>query len=167
MRPLRDRFAAQRPELTARIRIRAVGLRFIGTPARPDSCVSRWLTCMSLARFLLVWTLLALSAAGTAAQTLDIPASVQIYSGAGANGPANLVSNAIPFRAGVVTNAANVRVLDGGVEIPVAVRVLATWPSDGSIRSLLLQFEALRTYWHADVPRERAQVGAPPPPGSD
>jgi hypothetical protein len=75
---------------------------------------------MSLARFMLVWTLLILSAAGTPAQTMDILASVQIYSGAGANGPANLVSNAIPFRAGVVTHAADVRVLDGGVEIPVA-----------------------------------------------
>jgi hypothetical protein len=72
----------------------------------------------------------------------SIPASVQVYSGTGANGPANLVSNAVPFRPGVVTNPALVRVLNGTTEVPVAAKVLATWPADGSVRSLLLQFNA-------------------------
>ena len=71
-----------------------------------------------------------------------IQGAVQVYSGAGANGPANLVSNAVPFKPGVVTNATNVRVLLGATEVSVAARVLATWPADGSIRSLLLQFDA-------------------------
>jgi hypothetical protein len=89
------------------------------------------------------------------AQVLNIPASVQVYSGAGANGPASLVSNAVPFKPGVLSSAANVRVLDGAVEIPVSATVLARWPSDNSIRSLLLQFVApvAKTY--------TIQVGTP------
>src|SRR5687767_9736486 len=87
---------------------------------------------------ILVWLVAASSLA--IAQTVEIPAAVQIYSGTGANGPANLVSNAVPFRPGQVLDAQRVRVLDGSVEVPVAARVLATWPGDGSIRSLLLQF---------------------------
>ncbi len=76
------------------------------------------------------------------AQSLSVTGTVSTYSGAGANGPAGLVSNAIPFNRGAVTDARNVRVLSGTTEVPVAARVLATWPADGSIRSLLLQFEA-------------------------
>lgn len=76
------------------------------------------------------------------AQTLTIPASVQAYGGTGANGPANLVSNAVPFGPGVVTSAGLVRVMSGTTEVPVAARVLATWPADGSVRALLLQFTA-------------------------
>jgi hypothetical protein len=94
---------------------------------------------LSLA-LILVWLLAPSSLA--IAQTLDIPAAVQVYSGTGANGPANLVSNAVPFRPGLLLDAQRVRVLDGSVEVPLAARVLATWPGDGSIRSLLLQFEA-------------------------
>ena len=75
-------------------------------------------------------------------QSVSVTGTVQVYSGGGANGPANLVSNAVPFRPGEVTNASAVRVLNGGTEVPIAVRVLAKWPSDGSIRALLLQFEA-------------------------
>ncbi len=76
------------------------------------------------------------------AQPLTIQASVQIYSGPGANGPANLVSNAVPFTPGAVLSQSDVRVRAGGTEISVAARVLAVWPADGSIRSLLLQFDA-------------------------
>ncbi|MFN0064460.1 MAG: hypothetical protein ACKVPX_18305 [Myxococcaceae bacterium] len=79
---------------------------------------------------------------GVASAQVEVTANVQAYANSGANGPANLVSNAVPFAPGVVTNPALVRVLDGGTEVPVAARVLATWPSDGSVRSLLLQFEA-------------------------
>lgn len=88
------------------------------------------------------WT----SVAGQTALTL--PAAVEVYAGPDANGPDRLVSNAVPFAPGVVSSASRVRVLDGGVEIASAARVLATWPGDGSIRSLLLQFEAPgpRTY---------------------
>jgi hypothetical protein len=74
--------------------------------------------------------------------TLTLPAVVQVYSGAGANGPANLVSNAVPFAPGAVTNPALVRVMDGATEVAIAARVLATWPGDGSVRALLVQFLA-------------------------
>src|SRR6187455_2172210 len=80
--------------------------------------------------------------AGSADAQSTVTAAVQDYSGAGANGPANLVSNAVPFRPGLVTSARDVRVMDGSNEVQVNARVLATWPSDGSIRSLLLQFDA-------------------------
>jgi len=98
---------------------------------------------------------LAASASNAAAQAVTIPASVQVYAGAGANGPANLVSNAVPFKPGVVSTPGNVRVLDGSTEVPVSVRTLATWAADGSIRSLLLQFIApvAKTY--------TIQVGTP------
>jgi hypothetical protein len=81
-------------------------------------------------------------APNAAAQSLSITATVSTYSGPGANGPAGLVSNAIPFKRGALSNARNVRVLASGVEVPVATRVLATWQADGSIRALLLQFDA-------------------------
>jgi hypothetical protein len=92
--------------------------------------------------------LFGLSLSSAAAQAWDIPASVQVYGGTGANGPANLVSNAVPFGPGVVSNAGVVRVLDASTEVAIAVRELATWPADGSVRSLLVQFDApvARTY---------------------
>jgi hypothetical protein len=65
--------------------------------------------------------------------------TVHTYAG---NGPANLVSNAIPFKPGVLLNSRNVRVLDGTAEVPLGTQVLATWPQDGSVRSLLVQFNA-------------------------
>ncbi len=58
------------------------------------------------------------------------------------NGPENLVSNAAPFKPGVLTDSAALRLLDGTSEVAVAARVLARWPRDNSIRSILLQFEA-------------------------
>lgn len=76
--------------------------------------------------------------------TPTIVATVSAYSGPGANGPSDLVSNAIPLRQGLLqpADAGSVRVLDsGGTELSLATRVLATW-GDGSIRSLLLQFLA-------------------------
>jgi hypothetical protein len=110
----------------------------------------------AVARILVVLSALgALPAAGAAAQT-TVALNVQVYSGVGANGPAGLVSNAVPFRQGILTVSRNVRVMDGGTEVPVAVRVVATWPSDQSIRSMLLQFDApaAKTYTLAiGVPR--------------
>jgi hypothetical protein len=94
-----------------------------------------------LGRFALA-LLFGLSLSSAVARAWDIPASVQIYSGSVANGPENLVSNAVPFGPGVVADAGAVRVLDEGTEVPIAARVLATWPADGSIRSLLVQFDA-------------------------
>jgi hypothetical protein len=78
------------------------------------------------------------SSGGGAADSVTI--TVHAY--AGGDGPANLVSNALPLKPGQLFSAAQVRVLDAGVEVPIAARVLATWPQDNSIRSLLLQFSA-------------------------
>ncbi len=54
-------------------------------------------------RITLLLSLLAASSSSAVAQTLNIPASVQVYAGAGANGPANLVSNAVPFKPGTLS----------------------------------------------------------------
>jgi hypothetical protein len=70
-------------------------------------------------------------------QTISL--TVHPYAG---NGPADLVSNAIPFKPGALTNARNLRVLDGATEIRIATKVLAVWPFDNSIRTLLIQFAA-------------------------
>lgn len=94
----------------------------------------------SLCRSLVLALVLASTAA--AQTTFDVPASVQVYSGPGANGPAGLVSNSIPFRPGVLSDPRLVRVLDENGEVPTATRVLARWPGDNSIRALLLQFSA-------------------------
>jgi hypothetical protein len=78
------------------------------------------------------------------------------------NGPAHLVSNAVPFKPGVLTDVRKVRVLDGEAEVPVAAKVLAVWPQDNSIRSLLLQFvvpEAPKAYV-LEIGVERATVDA-------
>jgi hypothetical protein len=75
------------------------------------------------------------------AQTFDIAGTVHTYVGPGANGPLHLVSNAVPFKPGALIDASLVRLLSGATEVPLAARVLATWPG-GSIRSLLLQFLA-------------------------
>ena len=78
--------------------------------------------------------------------------TVQTYSG---NGPANLVSNAIPFKPGALSDERNIRILDGTTEVTIAADVLATWPQDNSIRSLLVQFIAptAKTY--------TLQIGSP------
>jgi len=65
--------------------------------------------------------------------------TVHAYAG---DGPANLVSNAVPFRPGALMDVRNIRIVDGSTEVPVAAQVLANWPADNSIRSVLLQFEA-------------------------
>jgi hypothetical protein len=81
----------------------------------------------------LVFAVLSVSAQST------VTLNVQTYSG---NGPANLVSNAIPFKRGALTNVRNFRILDGTTDVVLGTRVLALWPQDGSIRSVLVQFSA-------------------------
>jgi Malectin domain/Bacterial Ig domain len=83
--------------------------------------------------------ILILSALSLLAQSTSVTLNVQAYSG---NGPANLVSNAIPFKRGALTNVRNFRILDGSNEIAFAAKVLAVWPQDNSIRSVLVQFSA-------------------------
>lgn len=73
------------------------------------------------------------------AQSTSVTLSVSTYNG---NGPANLVSNAIPFKPGVLTDVQNFRILDGAAEVVLATKVLAVWPQDNSIRSVLVQFSA-------------------------
>ncbi len=54
-------------------------------------------------------------------------------------GPA-LVSNGVPFAPGQLASERDVVVLRDGQELPIATQVLARWPKDHSIRSLLVQF---------------------------
>lgn len=70
----------------------------------------------------------------------QVPFNVHSYPAG--DGPADLVSNGIPFRPGELTDLRNVRVLDGTVEVPIAIKALAVWPADGSIRVALVQFAA-------------------------
>jgi hypothetical protein len=54
-----------------------------------------------------------------------------------------LVSTGIPFPPGVIFDERNVVISDiNGNEILIASKVLARWPQDGSIRSILVQFPA-------------------------
>ncbi len=73
------------------------------------------------------------------------------------NGPENLVSNAVPFKPGVLMDSGLLRLLDGTAEVPVAARVLAKWPQDNSMRSVLLQFEAP---FEGDVKMFTLEIGA-------
>lgn len=83
--------------------------------------------------------ILALCALPGLAQSSSVTLNVQMYSG---NGPANLVSNAIPFKRSALTNVRNFRILDGTNDVVLATKVLAVWPQDNSIRSVLVQFIA-------------------------
>lgn len=52
-----------------------------------------------------------------------------------------LVSGGVPFAPGQFFSEKNFAILDEkNIEIPIAVKVLARWPHDSSIRSLLVQF---------------------------
>lgn len=80
--------------------------------------------------------------------TTQVNLTVNNY--ASGNGPANLVTNAIPFKPGALTNIKNFRILDNGVEIPIFAKVVAYWPganasitTDDSIRSVLVQFPSV------------------------
>jgi hypothetical protein len=60
-----------------------------------------------------------------------------------APGPHEIVSLGVPFPPGALRSAGPVRVLDGaGAEVPAHVDVLATWPGDRSLRSVLVVFRA-------------------------
>ncbi|MBI3320802.1 MAG: hypothetical protein HYZ91_00875 [Candidatus Omnitrophica bacterium] len=65
--------------------------------------------------------------------------------------PQSLVSNGIPFAPGQLKTEQDVAFFAGPTELPVATRVLARWPQDGSIRSLLVQF-------HLDVDQAREPI---------
>ncbi|VAX37418.1 hypothetical protein MNBD_UNCLBAC01-932 [hydrothermal vent metagenome] len=53
-----------------------------------------------------------------------------------------LISTGIPFEQGKLLNSKNIVFFDGQKnEIPIAVKVLARWPQDQSIRSILVQFQ--------------------------
>jgi len=85
-----------------------------------------------------------LLAAGIAAHTSPSYAAdevITVHAFAG-DGPANLVSNAVPFPPGGLFEPGSIRILDGPTEVPLATKVLAYWPQDHSIRSVLIQFEA-------------------------
>jgi hypothetical protein len=63
-----------------------------------------------------------------------------------------LVSGGIPFAPGQLFNEKNLSILDmNGNEIPIAAKVLARWPYDNSIRSVLVQFPT-------EIPHKYKQV---------
>lgn len=66
---------------------------------------------------------------------------ITVHNYASGTGPADLVSNGIPFKSGVLTNLNQLRILDGTTEVPIATKVLARWPNN-SIRVALVQFLA-------------------------
>jgi hypothetical protein len=55
-------------------------------------------------------------------------------------GPDTLVSQGVPFAPGQLKSERDVAFLSDGGELPLGVKVLARWPQDDSIRSLLVQF---------------------------
>ena len=65
----------------------------------------------------------------------------------GEPGAPALVSNGIPFAPGQLASERNLVVAQDDQELPLATQVLARWPKDQSIRSLLVQFRlpALRS----------------------
>lgn len=66
-----------------------------------------------------------------------------------------LVSTGIPFAPGILFADENIAVLDDlGNEIPLAVKVLARWPQDKSIRSILVQFPYTINHKYAPVTLE-------------
>jgi hypothetical protein len=57
--------------------------------------------------------------------------------------PGEIVSLGVPFPPGALRSTARLRVLDSaGAEVPAHVASLATWPRDGSQRSVLVAFRA-------------------------
>jgi uncharacterized protein (TIGR03382 family) len=91
-----------------------------------------------LVKTLLLLVVCAIPAAAAAAAQVTFT----VHDYPSGDGPAELVSSGIPFKPGELTNLSNVRVLDGATEIPIAIKSLATWPTDGSIRVALVQFPA-------------------------
>ena len=79
-----------------------------------------------------------LLAGGSAAETVPLT----VYDYPAGDGPSDLVSNGVPFAPGVLFDEANLKLMDGLVEVPVAVSVLARWHGDNSLRVVLLQFNA-------------------------
>ena len=94
-----------------------------------------------------------------AASSASVALTVHGY--AAGNGPADLASNAVPFKPGVLTDVRNLRLLDGGNEIPIAAKVLALWPADRSIRSVLLQFAAASDAYTLEIGTPRATPDLP------
>ena len=102
----------------------------------------------------------------------EVPIVVVADQGGSAEGGGAVVSLGVPFPRGMLHDAALVRVLDRqGAEVPRRAEVLATWPHDGSIRSVLLAFRAplaprehavYRLQYGPPAPAQSAGEGAPP-----
>lgn len=97
-----------------------------------------------------------------------------VADGAVAPGPDEIVSLGVPFPPGALRSTERVRVLDAaGAEVPAHVAVLATWPRDGSLRSVLVAFRAAvparaRVRWTIDyqgAPGKRVEPLAARPDG--
>jgi len=87
-------------------------------------------------------TLLLLIACSLPAMAGAAQVSLTVHDYASGDGQADLVSFGVPFKPGELTQLSNVRILDGSSEVPIGIKSLATWPTDGSIRVALVQFQA-------------------------
>lgn len=79
------------------------------------------------------------------------------------NQPEALVSNGIPFAPGQLTSEREVALFHGGEELPIATKILARWPGDQSIRSLLVQFRLPMTEGQQSVTMRWGQPGTTKP----
>ena len=74
----------------------------------------------------------------------DMPAQGSVRVALYADGAANdtVASFGLPFPQGLFRNEKDISLLDAkNTPVPISVRTLATWPSDGSIRSVLVAFK--------------------------
>lgn len=86
----------------------------------------------------IAWLLLAWLGLCTPAQAQSLTVPVVRLGGA-AQSPA-LVSTGVPFGPGQLRSEGDVAILVEGQEVPIATAVLARWPQDQSVRSVLVQF---------------------------
>ncbi len=88
-------------------------------------------------RWTWIWAAVLVLAGAAAAER--VPLTVD-FGGIEPTRPA-FVKGGVPFARGALKSADNVRLLEGGIEVPLQVRALATWP-DGSVKWILLDFAA-------------------------
>jgi len=75
---------------------------------------------------------------GAFAETITLT----VHDYAPGDGPPDLASSGIPLKPGALFSTSDLKLRDGGNEVPVAVQELARWHNDNSIRAVLLQFHA-------------------------
>ena len=82
--------------------------------------------------------ILSLLLLGTGAFAETVTLTVHDYPSG--DGPPGLASSGIPLKPGALFSEAQLKLSDDNGEIPIAVRTLARWHADNSIRAVLVQF---------------------------